>query len=94
MASDVRGALVELMAAPSRLNSRDAAVKKLAEMQLKGRYLQVMLPPPDTSPPPCAQNVKRWLIAASGRLELKRRRRTEEVERAALARGRGRRMKK
>jgi uncharacterized protein YxjI len=32
---DVRGALVELMAAPSRLNSRDAAVKKLAEMQQK-----------------------------------------------------------
>ena len=44
MASDVRGALVELMAAPSRLNSRDAAVKKLAEMQLKGRYLQVRRP--------------------------------------------------
>ena len=41
MASDVRGALVDLMSAPSRLNSRDAAVKKLAEMQLKGRYLQV-----------------------------------------------------
>ncbi len=41
MASDVRSALVELMAGPAHLNSRDAAVKKLAEMQLKGRYLQV-----------------------------------------------------
>jgi hypothetical protein len=39
MASDVRGALVQLMA--QRMNSHDAAVKKLAEMQLKGRYLQV-----------------------------------------------------
>ncbi len=41
MAGDVRNALVELMAQPSQLNSRDAAVKKLADMQLKGRYLQV-----------------------------------------------------
>lgn len=46
MASDVRAALVELMAQPSQLNSRDAAVKKLAEMQLKGRYLQVKRPQP------------------------------------------------
>jgi hypothetical protein len=45
MASDVRAALVQLMAAPSRLNSHDAAVKKLAEMQLKGRYLQVEAAP-------------------------------------------------
>lgn len=44
MASDVRSALVQLMAQPSHLNSRDAAVKKLAEMQLKGRYLQVRAP--------------------------------------------------
>jgi hypothetical protein len=41
MASDVRNALVQIMAAPSHLNSHDAAVKKLADMQLKGRYLQV-----------------------------------------------------
>lgn len=40
MASDVRNALVQIMAAPSHLNSHDAAVKQLADMQLKGRYLQ------------------------------------------------------
>ena len=60
MASDVRGALVELMAAPSRLNSRDAAVKKLAEMQLKGRYLQVRRPLPLT--PPSLSRAKRQTL--------------------------------
>ena len=43
MASDVRSALVDLMAATACLNGREAAVKKLSEMQLKGRYLQVKL---------------------------------------------------
>jgi asparagine synthase (glutamine-hydrolysing) len=41
MASDVRAALVDLMATPTRLKSREEAVKKLSDMQLKGRYLQV-----------------------------------------------------
>ena len=43
MASDVRAALVEIMAAPSRLKSKEEAVKQLSEMQRKGRYLQVQL---------------------------------------------------
>ena len=41
MASDVRAALVDMMATPTRLKSREEAVKKLSDMQLKGRYLQV-----------------------------------------------------
>ena len=41
MASDVRAALVEIMAGPSRLKSKEEAVKRLADMQGKGRYLQV-----------------------------------------------------
>ena len=69
MANDVRSALVQLMAAPSRLNSHDAAVKKLADMQLKGRYLQVANAAAHASPA-CAPQLQRRVRFSATRVIL------------------------